>query len=99
QATAGVPKKTVSLEGFTPFRCAQFCAHPGAKLRPERAHRRVTAGNWPRVRESASHYGPALYRKDRRDAPLKQGVGANHHAIDKRHRPAPPGVIAAVPRA
>ena len=31
QTTASVPKKTVSLEGCTPIRCAQFCAHPRSK--------------------------------------------------------------------
>ena len=31
QATASVPKKTVSLEGCTSFNCAQFCAPPRSK--------------------------------------------------------------------
>jgi hypothetical protein len=31
QNTASVPKKTVSLEGFTPPPCALFCAHPRSK--------------------------------------------------------------------
>jgi hypothetical protein len=36
QTTASVPKKSVSLQGCTPFECAQFCAHSAEKLRPER---------------------------------------------------------------
>jgi len=31
QTTASVPKKTVSLEGCTPSRCAQFCAPSPSK--------------------------------------------------------------------